>query len=129
MQFLTPARCTLEYELPLAEVVTDFFDELKSRSKGYASMEYTPLDYRTESLVLLEVKINGEAADPLSTICHRCAHHGNASLGPCSACRPVWTCALVACFLVLHEAPACASWPCALSICAARFTHQTCVQR
>jgi translation elongation factor EF-4 len=72
MQYLTPERCTLEYELPLAEVVTDFFDELKSRSKGYASMEYMPLDYRQEDLVRLDVRINGEPADPLATICHRC---------------------------------------------------------
>lgn len=73
MQFLTPERATLSYEMPLAEVVTDFFDELKSRSKGYASMEYQPLEYRTEDLVRLDVKINGELAEPLATICHRCA--------------------------------------------------------
>lgn len=72
MQFLTPERATLSYEMPLAEVVTDFFDELKSRSKGYASMEYQPLEYRTEDLVRLDVKINGELAEPLATICHRC---------------------------------------------------------
>lgn len=72
MQFLTPERATLTYEMPLAEVVTDFFDELKSRSKGYASMEYQPLEYRTEDLVRLDVKINGELAEPLATICHRC---------------------------------------------------------
>jgi GTP-binding protein LepA len=73
MQYLTPERTTLSYEMPLAEVVTDFFDEMKSRSKGYASMEYQFLEYRIEDLVKLEVKINGELADPLATICHRCA--------------------------------------------------------
>lgn len=72
MQFLTPERTTLTYEMPLAEVVTDFFDELKSRSKGYASMEYQPLEYRVEDLVRLDVKINGDLAEPLATICHRC---------------------------------------------------------
>ena len=73
MQFMTPERSTLTYEMPLAEVVTDFFDELKSRSKGYASMEYSFLEYREEDLVKLDVKINGELAEPLATICHRCA--------------------------------------------------------
>lgn len=72
MQFMTPERSTLTYEMPLAEVVTDFFDELKSRSKGYASMEYQFLEYRQEDLVKLDVKINGELAEPLATICHRC---------------------------------------------------------
>ena len=73
MQYLTPERVTLSYEMPLAEVVTDFFDEMKSRSKGYASMEYQMLEHRVNDLVKLDVKINGEAAEPLATICHRCA--------------------------------------------------------
>lgn len=72
MQYLTPERVTLSYEMPLAEVVTDFFDELKSRSKGYASMEYQFLEYRVEDLVKMELKINGEIAEPLGVICHRC---------------------------------------------------------
>lgn len=71
MKYLTDTRCCLIYEIPLAEVVLDFFDQLKSRSKGYASMEYKVSGYRKNDLVLLEIKINGEPADPLSVICHR----------------------------------------------------------
>lgn len=71
MSYLTPSRTTLRYEVPLAEVVTDFFDELKSRSRGYASMEYHFLGYRRSDLVLMEIKINGESCDPLAVICHR----------------------------------------------------------
>lgn len=71
MQYLTPERTTLTYELPLAEVVTDFFDEMKSRSKGYASMEYQFLENRKDDLVRLDVRINGELAEPLACICHR----------------------------------------------------------
>ena len=72
MKYLTELRTTLSYEMPLAEVVTDFFDEMKSRSKGYASMDYTNLDYRESDLVKLDVLINGEVAEPLGIICHRC---------------------------------------------------------
>ncbi|CAG9462015.1 unnamed protein product [Pedinophyceae sp. YPF-701] len=71
MQYLTEERTTLVYDIPLAEVVTDFFDELKSRTKGYASMEYTPTEYRKNDLVKLEIKINQEPCDPLAVICHR----------------------------------------------------------
>ena len=70
---MTTDRCTLEYVLPLAEVVTDFFNEVKGRSKGYASMEYMLLGPQESDLVRLDVKINGEFAEPLATICHRCA--------------------------------------------------------
>ncbi|GLC35932.1 hypothetical protein PLESTB_000520700 [Pleodorina starrii] len=71
MRYLTDSRTTLVFNIPLAEVVTDYFDQLKSRSKGYASMEYKITGYRENDLVKLEVKINGEPADPLSVICHR----------------------------------------------------------
>ena len=71
MAYLSEQRATLSYELPLAEVVSDLFDELKSRTRGYASMEYSPIGYRVSDLVLLEVKLNGEACDPLAVICHR----------------------------------------------------------
>ena len=71
MRFLTEARTTLLYDVPLAEVVTDFFDELKSRSRGYASMEYSVTGYRRSDLVRLDVKINGEVAEPLAAIVHR----------------------------------------------------------
>lgn len=71
IKYLTPTRSTIEYELPLAEVITDFFDQLKSRTKGYASMEYKITDYRESDLVKLDVKINYEDAPPLATIVHR----------------------------------------------------------
>jgi len=71
IKFLTPTRSTIVYELPLAEVITDFFDQLKSRTKGYASMEYSIMDYRESDLVRLDVKINYEDAPPLATIVHR----------------------------------------------------------
>uniref|UniRef100_A0A7R9VCM2 Elongation factor EFG domain-containing protein n=1 Tax=Pseudictyota dubia TaxID=2749911 RepID=A0A7R9VCM2_9STRA len=71
INFLTPTRSTIVYELPLAEVITDFFDQLKSRTKGYASMEYSIVDYRESDLVRLDVKINYEDAPPLATIVHR----------------------------------------------------------
>ncbi|KAG7671445.1 hypothetical protein KSW81_003580 [Nannochloris sp. 'desiccata'] len=71
MTYLTETRTTLVYNMPLAEVVTDFFDQLKSRTKGYASMEYKITGYQKNDLVLLEVKINQELIDPLATICHK----------------------------------------------------------
>ena len=71
MKYLTPGRTTLVYELPLAEVVTDFFDQMKSRSRGYASMEYQLIGYRENNLVKLDVKINGDTVDPLAAIVHR----------------------------------------------------------
>ena len=71
MKYITTNRVTLIYELPLAEVVTDFFDQMKSRSKGYASMEYHLIGYRSNDLVRLDVLINSEKADPLTTIVHK----------------------------------------------------------
>jgi GTP-binding protein LepA len=71
MKYITTDRIALHYELPLAEVVTDFFDQMKSRTKGYASMEYSLIGYRENFLVRLDVLINGEKADPLTTIVHR----------------------------------------------------------
>ncbi|MBE9065670.1 elongation factor 4 [Leptolyngbya cf. ectocarpi LEGE 11479] len=71
MKYLTEGRTTLIYELPLAEVVTDFFDQMKSRSRGYASMEYQLIDYRVNHLVKLDVMINGDKVDPLAAIVHR----------------------------------------------------------
>lgn len=71
VKYLTQTRTSIVYEIPLAEVITDFFDELKSRTKGYASMEYTPIGYRPNNLVRLDIKINGEDAPPLASICHR----------------------------------------------------------
>ncbi len=71
MKYITVDRVTLTYEIPLAEVVTDFFDQMKSRTKGYASMEYHLIGYRRNDLVRLDVLINSEKADPLTTIVHR----------------------------------------------------------
>jgi GTP-binding protein LepA len=71
MKYLTPTRTTLIYELPLAEVVTDFFDQVKSRSRGYASMEYKLIGYRANMLVRLDVKVNGDPVDALTAIVHR----------------------------------------------------------
>ena len=71
IKYLTPVRSTIIYELPLAEVITDFFDQLKSRTKGYASMEYSIIDYRQSDLVRLDVKINYENAPPLACIVHK----------------------------------------------------------
>lgn len=56
-------------------MITDFFDQVKSRSKGYASMEYQILGWRDQDLVRLDIKINGEDAPPLSTVCHRDQAH------------------------------------------------------
>ncbi|NER28541.1 MAG: elongation factor 4 [Symploca sp. SIO1C4] len=71
MKYLTQGRTTLVYELPLAEVVTDFFDQMKSRSRGYASMEYHLIGYRENYLVKLDVLINGDPVDSLAMIVHR----------------------------------------------------------
>jgi GTP-binding protein LepA len=69
-RYLTQGRLTLIYELPLAEVVTDFFDQLKSRTRGYASMDYQLLGYHEDKLVRLDILINNEVVDALSTIVH-----------------------------------------------------------
>jgi GTP-binding protein LepA len=71
MKYLTQDRVTLTYHLPMAEVVYDFFDHLKSLTKGYASMDYEILDYRAADLVRLDLMVNGERVDALSVILHR----------------------------------------------------------
>ena len=70
MKYLIQDRVTLVYEMPLAELVNDFFDHLKSRSRGYASMEYEILEFRKNQLVKLDVALNGENVDALSSIVH-----------------------------------------------------------
>jgi GTP-binding protein LepA len=71
MKYITSDRATLIYEVPLAEIVTDFFDQMKSRSKGYASMEYHLIGYRTNDLVRLDILVNNEPVDSLACIVHR----------------------------------------------------------
>jgi GTP-binding protein LepA len=65
----------LHLQVPLAEVITDFFDQLKSRTKGYSSMSFTEIGFRTDNLVKLDIRINGEDAPPLATIVHRDKAH------------------------------------------------------
>jgi len=69
--YLTTTRVELKFELPLGEIVFDFFDKLKSISKGYASFDYHPIEYRASHLVKLDIKLNGEGVDALSAIIHR----------------------------------------------------------
>jgi GTP-binding protein LepA len=71
MEYLSPERVELHYRIPLAEVVTDFFDALKSRTKGYASLDYEPDGYDQSDLVKLDVMLNSVPVDAFSTIIHR----------------------------------------------------------
>ncbi len=71
MQYLSEGRAELTYELPLGEVIFDFFDQLKSRTRGYASFDYEISGYRPSDLVKVDVLIGGEAVDALSLILHR----------------------------------------------------------
>ena len=70
-KYLSPTRVQMIYHLPLAEVVLDFFDKLKSLTKGYASLDYEPLDFRPSEIVRVDILLNGEPADALSFMCHK----------------------------------------------------------
>jgi GTP-binding protein LepA len=70
MTYLDKSRVKLEYELPLNEIIFDFFDSIKSRTRGYASFDYELLGYRTSKLVKLDILLNGEVCDALSMIVH-----------------------------------------------------------
>jgi len=69
--YLTPTRVELSFEIPMAEIVFDFFDKLKSVSRGYASLDYSPIENRISHLVKLDIRLSGEAVDALSAIIHR----------------------------------------------------------
>lgn len=71
MKYLDSSRVTLVYELPLNEIIYDFFDKLKSKTKGYASFDYELKEYRPSNLVKLDILVNGENVDALSFIVHR----------------------------------------------------------
>ena len=71
MEYLDPERVLLTFELPLAEVIVDYYDQLKSRSQGYASLDYEEIGYREGDLVKLDILIAGEPVDALSLIAHR----------------------------------------------------------
>ena len=71
MEYLDPQRVHMHFELPLGELIVDYYDQLKSRTQGYASMEYEEAGYRTANLVKLDVLVAGEPVDALSLIVHR----------------------------------------------------------
>ena len=71
LHYLAANRVVVTYEMPFAEIVYDFFDRLKSATRGYASMDYQPIDYRDSDLVRLDIMLNGEPVDALAVIVHR----------------------------------------------------------
>jgi len=71
MHYLDKIRVNLEYHIPLSEVITDFYDQLKSRTKGYASMDYDFNAYKRSDLVKMDILLSGEVVDALSVICHK----------------------------------------------------------
>ena len=71
MEYLSPERLEIQYRMPLGEVVTDFFDQMKSRSQGYASLDYDPIGYEPGNLVKVDILIAGEPVDAFSSIIHK----------------------------------------------------------
>ena len=71
LEYLSPERVELHYQIPLAEVVVDFFDQMKSRTQGYASLDYELSGYQRSNLVKVDLLLNGVPADAFSTIVHR----------------------------------------------------------
>ncbi|MCC7453366.1 MAG: elongation factor 4, partial [Crocinitomix sp.] len=74
--YLTPTRVEITFEMPLGEVVFDFYDKLKSVSKGYASFDYSPIGYKKSDLIKLDILLNGDQVDALSALVHRSNAHG-----------------------------------------------------
>jgi GTP-binding protein LepA len=70
-EYPAPGRVQLHFEIPLSELIVDFFDQLKSRTRGYASLDYQFFEYRQDDLVKLEILVNEEPVDALATIVHR----------------------------------------------------------
>lgn len=71
LKYIDPKRVNLNFDMPLNEIIYDFFDSLKSRSKGYASLDYQITDYKPSDLVKLDILLNGDSCDALSLIVHR----------------------------------------------------------
>ena len=71
LTYLSPERVEIDYEIPLAEIVFDFFDQLKSRTRGYASLDYEPVGYRPAELAKVDILLNGQSVDAFSTIIHK----------------------------------------------------------
>jgi len=71
MEYITPERAKIEYDMPLAEILLDFFDKLKSRTKGYASLDYEMIGYQESDVIKLDILLNGKPVDALSCIVHR----------------------------------------------------------
>jgi GTP-binding protein LepA len=69
--YLTPTRVELHFEMPLTEIVFDFYDKLKSQTRGYASFDYHPIEYRESDIVKMDILLNGDKVDALSALIHR----------------------------------------------------------
>jgi GTP-binding protein LepA len=76
LEYLSPERVELHYKIPLAEVVVDFFDQMKSRTQGYASLDYEPAGYRRSNLVKVDILLNAIPVDAFSMIVHKDKAYG-----------------------------------------------------